>query len=70
MNNLSQIIKQHNKNVFNKKQNQTNPSNCRNKNDCPLDWKLQGKERDLQMYCICNVNIQTTRLFKLEATIT
>ena len=30
MNNVSEIIKQHNKNVSNKKVNQTNPCNCRN----------------------------------------
>ena len=30
MNNVSQIIKQHNKNVSNKKEKQTNPCNCRN----------------------------------------
>ena len=32
-----QIIKQHNRNVSNKKENQTNPYNCRNKNKCPLN---------------------------------
>ena len=36
MSNVSQIIKQHNRNVSNKKQNQTNPWNCRNKNKCLL----------------------------------
>ena len=37
MNNGSQIIKQHNKNVSNKKEKQTNLCNCRNKNDSPLN---------------------------------
>ena len=37
MNNALQIIKQHNKDVSNKKQKQTNPCNCRNKNECPLN---------------------------------
>ena len=37
MNNVSQIIKQHNKNVSNKKEKQTNPCNCRNKSECPLN---------------------------------
>ena len=37
MNNVSQIIKQNNKNVSNKKEKQTNPCNCRNKNGCPLN---------------------------------
>ena len=37
MNNVSQIIKQHNRNVSNKKEKQTNPCNCRNKNECPLN---------------------------------
>ena len=37
MNNGSQIIKQHNKNVSNKKEKQTNSCNCRNRNDSPLN---------------------------------
>ena len=37
MNNISQIIKQHNRNVSNKKEKQTDPCNCRNKNECPLN---------------------------------
>ena len=44
MNNVSQIIKQHNRNASNKKEKQTNPCNCRNKNECPLngDYKVQN----------------------------
>ena len=44
MNNVSQIIKEHNRNVSNKKEKQTNPCNCRNKNECPLNGncKLQS----------------------------
>ena len=34
MNNVSQIIKLHSRNVSNKKEKQTNPCNCRNKNEC------------------------------------
>ena len=37
MNNVSEIIKQHNKNVCNNKVKQTNPCNCRNKNEYPLN---------------------------------
>ena len=37
MNNVSQIIKLHDRNVFHKKAKQTNPCNCRNKNECPLN---------------------------------
>ena len=37
MNNVSQIVKQHNRNVSNKKEKQTNPCNCRNKNKNPLN---------------------------------
>ena len=44
MNNVSQIIKQNNKNVSNKKEKQTNPCNCRNKSGFPLngDCKVQN----------------------------
>ena len=37
MNNVSQIIKQENKNVAKKKEKQTNPCNCRNKTECTLN---------------------------------
>ena len=37
MNNISQIIKQHDNNVSNKKEKQTNSCNCKNKNECPLN---------------------------------
>ena len=37
MNNASQIIKLHNRNVSNKKEKQINPYNCRNKSECPLN---------------------------------
>ena len=36
-NNVSQVIKQQNKNVSNKKENQTNPCDSKNKNECPLN---------------------------------
>ena len=44
MNNVSKIIKQHSRNVSNKKEKKTNPSNCRNKNECPLNgnYKVQN----------------------------
>ena len=37
MYNVSQIIKQHNRNASNEKEKQTNPCHCRNKNDYPLN---------------------------------
>ena len=37
MNNVSQIVKQHNRNVCNKKEKQTNSCNCRNKDKYPLN---------------------------------
>ena len=44
MNNVSQIIKQHNKNVSSEKEKQTYPCNYRNKNECPLNghFKVQN----------------------------
>ena len=35
--NASQIIKQHKRNVSNKNEKQTNPCNCRNENECPVN---------------------------------
>ena len=37
MNNVSQIINHHNKNVSSKTEKQTNSCSCRNKNECPLN---------------------------------
>ena len=58
MNNVSQIIKQHNRNVSNKKEKQTNPCNCRNKNECSLNgnWKVQN--------VIYKCTVSATRRFK------
>ena len=44
MNNVSQIIKQYNKNVSNKKEKQTNSCNCRNKNKCPLNGNCKVQD--------------------------
>ena len=41
-NNVSQMIKQHNRNISNKKEKQTNLCNCRNKNQCSL--KFEGRK--------------------------
>ena len=44
MNNVSKIIKQHNRNASNEEEKPINPCNCRNKNGCPLNGncKLQN----------------------------
>ena len=43
MNNVSQVIKQHNKNVSNKKEKETNPCNCRNKSECHLNGNCKAQ---------------------------
>ena len=58
MNNVSQIIKKLNRNVSNKKQKQTNPCNCRNKNECPLN----GNSRVQKVMYKCSVS--ATQTFK------
>ena len=58
MNNVSQIIKKLNRNVSNKKQKQTNPCNCRNKNECPLN----GNRRVQKVIYKCSVS--ATQTFK------
>ena len=55
---VSQIIKQHNKNVPNKKENQTNPRNCRNKNECPLNEN--SKVQNVTYKC----TVSATQTFK------
>ena len=44
LNNVSQIIKQHNRNVSNKKQKQTNIFNCRIKIKCPLNRNCKSQK--------------------------
>ena len=39
--NISRIIKAHNKRVSSKSHEQTSSCNCRNKNECPMDGKCQ-----------------------------
>ena len=58
MNNVSQIVKQHNKNISYKKEKQTNSCNCRNKNECRQNrtWKLQN--------FICKCTVSATQTFK------
>ena len=58
MNNVSQIIKQHNRNVSNKKENQTNPCNCRNKNECPLNGNCKVQN------VIYKCTVSATQTFK------
>ena len=57
MSNVSQIIKQHDKNVSNKKEKKTNSCNCRNKNECPLNGNF--KVHNVNYKYISNTNIQT-----------
>ena len=58
MNNVSQIIKKLNKNVSNKKQKQTNPCNCRNKNECPLNGNCRVQK------VIYKCSVSATQTFK------
>ena len=60
MNNVSQIIKQRNRNVSNKKQKQTSPCNCscRNKNVCLLNGN--GKVQNVIYKC----TVSATQTFK------
>ena len=58
MKNVSQIIKQNNKNVSNKKVKQTNPCNYRNENKCPLNGNCNIQ--DVIYKCIVSV----TQTFK------
>ena len=48
----------HNKNVFNKKEKETNSCNCRNKNECPLN----GNYKVQNVIYICTVS--ETQIFK------
>ena len=48
----------HNKNVFNKKEKETNSCNCRNKNECPLN----GNCKVQNVIYICTV--PETQIFK------
>ena len=58
MSNVSEIIKQHNKNVSNKKVKQTNPCNCRNKNECPLNGNCKVQN------AIYKCTVSVTQIFK------
>ena len=58
MKNVSKIIKQHNRNVSNKKEKQTNPCNCRNKNECPLNGNCKVQS------VICECTVSATQTFK------
>ena len=61
MSNVSQIIKQHNKKVLNKKEKQTNPWNCRNKNECPLNGNCKVQN------VIYKCTVSATQTFKQRA---
>ena len=58
MNNVSQIIKLHNRNVSNKKEKQTNPCNCRNKIECPLNGNCKVQS------VIYKCTVSATQTFK------
>ena len=66
MNNVSQIIKQHNKKVSNKKEKQTNPCNCRNKNECPLNGNC--KVQSVIYKCTVSATQTFKQRFYLEKT--
>ena len=58
MNNVSQIIKHHSRNVSDKKEKQTNPCNCRNKNEYPLNGNCKAQN------VIYNCTVSATQKFK------
>ena len=58
MNNVTQIIKQHNKNVSNKKEKQSNSRNCKNKNEYPLNENCKVHS------VIYKCNVSATQTFK------
>ena len=64
MKNILQIIKQHNKNVSNKKEKQTNPRNCRNKNECPLNGNCKVQKAIYKCTVSATQKNQTTCLFR------
>ena len=61
MNNISKIIRQHNMNVSNKKKNQTNPWNCRNKDQCHLNGNCKVQN------VIYKCAVSATQTFKQRA---
>ena len=60
-NNGSQMIKQHNRNIFNKKEKQTNLCNCRNKNLCSLNENCKVQN------VIYKFTVSATQTFKQRA---
>ena len=58
MNNVCQIIKQHNKNGSNKKEKQANSCNCRNKDECPLNGNCKVQN------VIYKCTVSATQTFK------
>ena len=58
MNNVSQIVKQHNRNVCNKKEKQTNSCNCRNKDKYPLNGNCKVQN------VIYKCTVSVTQTFK------
>ena len=56
--NVSQIVKQHNRNFSNKKEKKTNPCNCRNKNESPLNGNCKVQN------FIYKCTVSATRTFK------
>ena len=56
MNNVSQIKKQQNKNVSNKKEKQTNSCDCRNKNE----YALNGNYKVQKFIYKCTVSVTQT----------
>ena len=58
MSNVSQIIKQNNKSVSNKKRKQRNLCNCRNKNECSLNGNCKVQK------VIYKCTVSATQTFK------
>ena len=59
--NLSSIIKTHNKKVTNEKITPKDQCNCRNKNDCPLDGNCQTS--DIIHKCIASTTINPDKIY-------
>ena len=61
MNNVSQIIKQHNRNVYNKKEKQINPYNCRNIRECHIHGN--GKVQNVIYKCTVSATQTDKRVY-------
>ena len=59
--NLSSIVKAHNKKVTNEKITPRDQGNCKNKNDCPLDGNCQTS--DIIYKCIASTTVNPDKIY-------